>query len=112
MRYVRLAEAIRRCGLSDEVIEDLLSVELLHPRPTLDAEPVIPVEEADDLRIARMLLDEMGVNVEGVEIILHMRRRQVRLQRELDELVAALKDELRTRLRDAALLGPRGLLPG
>ena len=111
MRYVRLEEAVRICGLPREVLEALLEDQLIRPRPTLDEERVISSVEADELRIARTLIEELGVNVEGVEIILHMRRRHIELQHQTDELMVALKDELRARLRDAALFGPRGFLP-
>jgi hypothetical protein len=112
MRYVRLDEALRLAGLPRELVDELLDLHFLHPKPTLDAERVISVDELDELRVARRLLDDLGVNPEGVEVILHMRRRQIALQRELDELVLALKDELRERLRDPGLLGPRAFLTG
>lgn len=101
MRYVRLEEAVRGCGVPRELLEALLDVELIRPRPTLDADRVISTDEADDLRVARLLLEELGVNVEGVEVILHMRRRQIELQQRLDRILAALE-----------AFGPRGLLPG
>jgi MerR family transcriptional regulator/heat shock protein HspR len=112
MRYVRLEEAVRLAGVRHELLEALLDVELIRPRHTLEQESVISQEEANELRVARTLLEELGVNVAGVEIILHMRRRQIDLQRQMDELVHALKDELRERLRDRDVFGPRGFLPG
>lgn len=112
MRYVRLDEAIRTVGLPRELVDALLEVELIHARRTLDADEVISLEEAEDLRVARTLMEELGVNQEGVEVILRMRRRQMELQRRMDQLVATLRSELRVRLREADLLEPFGLLPG
>ncbi len=112
MRYVRLDDAVRLCGVPLDLLQALLDDELIHPRPTLEAEPVISSEEADELRVGRILVEDFGVNVAGVEIILHMRRRQIELRRETDALIAALRDELRARLRDPDFFGPRGLLPG
>ncbi len=71
---------------------------------------MIPVAEAEELRVARTLSEELGVNTPGVEIILHMRHRHLELQRQMDELVRALRDELHFRLREADLLGPRAFL--
>ena len=110
MRYVRLDDAVIRLGLHHDLVEDLLELGFLHPRPTLERERVIPVEEAEELRVARTLSEELEVNTPGVEIILHMRRRHLELQREMDELVRALRDKLRLRLQEADLLGPRAFL--
>jgi hypothetical protein len=94
---VRLEEVVRVTSCPSELVESLLELGVLHPRPTLDNEPVIPIEEAHELRIAHVLLHDMGVNVAGVEIILHMRRRQIELQHRLDLLRVGF---------------PIGLLPG
>jgi MerR family transcriptional regulator/heat shock protein HspR len=111
-RYVRLDEAIEVAGLTRELAEELVSDEVIETRATLEQERVISSAEADELRVARTLVDELGVNVAGVEVILHMRRRQLELRRELDavvreiEAVHAVEDELRRRLGPAALLPP------
>lgn len=97
MRYVRLEEAIRLVGVSRTLLEALVEDQLIQPRSTLEQERVISTDEADELRVARNLLEDLGVNMEGVEIILHMRRRQIELLRLLHE---------------ANLLAPRGFLPG
>jgi MerR family transcriptional regulator/heat shock protein HspR len=111
MKYVRLEEAIIRCGLGRDIVAELLADEVIVPRPTLEREKVITKEEAEELRIARTLLDELGVNLEGVEVIIAMRRRQIAMRSELDAIVVALRDELRSRLRDPELFGPAGYLP-
>ena len=37
--------------------------------------------EAEDLRLAIVLTEELGVNAAGVEVVLHLRRRMVALER-------------------------------
>jgi MerR family transcriptional regulator/heat shock protein HspR len=110
-RYVRLEEAIRRCGLPRPVVDELLEDEVIVPRPTLDEDRVISSDEADELRVVTTLMDELGVNVAGVEVILHMRRQQLALRREVDALIQSVRDELLRRLRDPAFFGPAGFLP-
>src|SRR5437660_8502398 len=102
-RYVRLEEAVDRAHCPRTILDQLLDDDVICPRPTLDADRVISVDEAEELRIATTLVDELGVNVPGVEVILHMRRKQLELRRELDESLRAIHDELLRRLRDPDL---------
>ena len=56
-----------------------------------EAEEIEP-EEADDLRLAKLLMDELGVNAAGVEVVLHLRKRLLALEeraRFLADTVAA-----------------------
>ncbi len=106
-RTYAVREAAELSGVSEPVIFLYVERQWISP-----AEPT----RFDEEDLARLLLirdlEELGVNREGVEIILHMRRRQIELQQQMDALCAALKDELRVRLRDVDLLDPRGFLPG
>ena len=49
--------------------------------------------EADELRLAHVLMEELGVNAAGVEVALHLRRRLFALESRALELAAALEDE-------------------
>jgi hypothetical protein len=42
-----------------------------------------PVEQVERIRIAQVLVREMGVNLAGVEVALHMREQMIRMRREL-----------------------------
>jgi MerR family transcriptional regulator/heat shock protein HspR len=51
----------------------------------------------DDLRQLEVILNltrDLGVNLAGVEIVLNMRRKMERMQEEVGEFVAYVKDEL------------------
>jgi hypothetical protein len=50
-------------------------------------------EEADELRFAKVLMEELGVNAEGVEVALHLRRRMFALEQRTRALVEALERE-------------------
>lgn len=112
MKYVRFEDAVVRLGLPEQLARMLLEHEIVRPRPTLDRDRVISREEAEELRIARTLIEDLGVNLEGVEVILAMRRRQLALQKQFEETIRELRDELRRRLRDPDYLGPAGFLTG
>ena len=48
--------------------------------------------EAEDLRVARLLFEELGVNAAGVDVALHLRRRLLALERRARWMAAALGD--------------------
>ena len=52
-------------------------------------------EEADELRLAKLLMEELGVNAEGVGVALHLRRRLFALEQRARALADALAAERR-----------------
>ena len=47
------------------------------------------------MRVARLLIEEMGVNLEGAEVALHMREQMIAMQRQFNELLRLLGQELK-----------------
>jgi len=59
----------------------------------------------DDLEVLEVILHltrDLGVNLAGVEIILNMRAKMTEMQRQIEEFVATLNQELATRAKPAA----------
>ena len=54
-------------------------------------------EEADDLRLAQLLMEELGVNAAGVDVALHLRRRLFALEQRARALVEALEEQRQKR---------------
>jgi hypothetical protein len=85
-RRTRIDEVLAWIGVDDPELVRLLREEGLFPSDEL--EPF----EAEELRVAALLVRELGVNPAGVEVALHLRRRLLVLQRRLatalGELVA------------------------
>lgn len=73
--YITMSTAVRQSGLSFRVVRECVSRRLI-------IEPLTDADLAELRRIRR--LQELGVNLQGIEIILHMRRRIQALQTELD----------------------------
>jgi len=78
-RYVSVRVAVRRTGLSERVVQECVVRELVQ-------EPLTDADLAQLRRIRR--LQELGVNLPGIEVILRMRRRIEALQAELDRVQA------------------------
>lgn len=72
--YIRINTAVRRTGLSLQVVEECVDRKLV-------SEQLTSADLAELRRIRR--LQELGVNMSGIDIILHMRRRLRALQAEL-----------------------------
>lgn len=75
--YITVKSAGRRTGLSAQVVRECVARRLV-------IEPLTDADLAELRRIRR--LKELGVNIQGIEIILHMRQRIQALRLELDRL--------------------------
>lgn len=83
----RIDEVLRQLGLGDEDLLESLREEGLFP------DDEISPTEAEDLRVAVVLMREMGVNAAGVEVILRLRSRLVTLQSRTEEALRLLLRE-------------------
>ena len=83
----RIDEVLRQLGLSDDDLLESLRDEGLFPDDEISS------SEAEDLRVAVVLMREMGVNAAGVEVILRLRSRLVTLQSRTEEALRLLLRE-------------------
>jgi hypothetical protein len=86
-RSARVEEVLRHLGLDDRELLDSLREEGLFP------EDEITPDEAEELRVAIVLMREMGVNAAGVEVVLHLRSRLLVLQNRTRETLRELLRE-------------------
>ena len=98
-RYLKLADVMRRLGVDTRLVEILEAESLIHPKHTLEDDVIISTEDAERLRVIRILTEEMEVNLAGAEVILHMREEMLAMQQQFDEILATLVAELRQRLK-------------
>jgi hypothetical protein len=73
-RRVRVREVLTFLG-----IESAGVIESLREEGLFEAEELAP-EEAEELRVAAVLMTDLGVNAAGVEVVLRLRRRLLILQ--------------------------------
>jgi hypothetical protein len=85
----RIEEVIRYIGRVDPELISSLRDEGLFP------EDEVSSEEADELRVAIVLMRDMGVNAAGVDVILRMRHRLLTLQSRTEEALHLLLDDHR-----------------
>jgi MerR family transcriptional regulator/heat shock protein HspR len=56
-------------------------------------------EELEKLRLVKALVEDMGVNLAGVEVILRMRQMMFDMRRQFDEILDDLAQEFQSRLK-------------
>ena len=89
---IRTEEVLVYLGVKERVS----FLEQLRSEGLFQGEELEP-EEAEELRLAQLLMEELGVNAAGVDVALHLRRRLFALEARTRALVEALDRERRKR---------------
>jgi MerR family transcriptional regulator/heat shock protein HspR len=55
-------------------------------------------EEVEKLRLAKILVDDLEVNLPGVDIILRMRSNMIQMRRQFDAILKDIADKIRDEL--------------
>jgi MerR family transcriptional regulator/heat shock protein HspR len=90
-QYISRRVVLRRWGVRGELLDRLEELQLLAPVQRRGRGRAYHVRDLDRLRVYRILLDELGVNDAGAEIILRLRERLLGLQRRLTLLVQRIQ---------------------
>jgi MerR family transcriptional regulator/heat shock protein HspR len=56
--------------------------------------------ELEKIRLAKILVEEMGVNVAGVEVILRMRQTMFEMRKQFDDILEDLAHQLREEMNE------------
>ena len=94
-KYLSLDEAAARLGCSLDFIEALEREGLIDVKRTLDDVPVISAAGVERVRFITFLTEELEVNLPGAEVILHMREDMIAMQRQFEEILESLVDEVK-----------------
>jgi MerR family transcriptional regulator/heat shock protein HspR len=94
-KYLPLDEAAELSGMSVTYLEMLEHEGLITVKRTLDDVAVISSADLDRARVVSLLTEELEVNMPGAEVILRMRDNMIAMQRQFDEILADLVDELK-----------------
>ena len=93
-KYLRITEVVEICGVDEEFVLRLERESVISPI-SRQKQKLYPPEQVDRIRVARLLIEEMGVNLEGAEVALHMREQMIAMQRQFNELLRRLGRELK-----------------
>jgi|ERR671925_43539 MerR family transcriptional regulator/heat shock protein HspR len=93
-KYLRVTEVVEICGVDAEFVARLEREKLIFPT-FRQKQKLYSLDQVDRVRVARLLIEEMGVNLEGAEVALHMREQMIAMQRQFNELLRLLGHELK-----------------
>jgi len=93
-KFLRITEVTRICGVNEKFVLRLEREKVICPI-VRRSEKVYPLDQVDRVRVARLLIEEMGVNLEGAEVALHMREQMIAMQRQFSEILHHLARELK-----------------
>jgi len=89
---IRTEEVLLYLGVKERVS----FLERLRSEGLFEGDELEP-EEAEELRLAQVLMEELGVNAAGVDVALHLRRRLFALEARARALVETLDRERKQR---------------
>jgi MerR family transcriptional regulator, heat shock protein HspR len=96
-----VGEVIEIYELEEEFLLDLEEEEILCPVCLKDSPAkLFSRKDMENLRVAKILFEEMGVNLPGIEVILHMRDSMYRMRRQFDDILEDLARRVMDRMRD------------
>ena len=93
-KYLRITEVTKICGVDVKFVTRLEQEKMIYPI-VRRSQKFYPIDQVDRVRVAHLLIEEMGVNLEGAEVALHMREQMIAMQRQFNEILRLLRRELR-----------------
>jgi MerR family transcriptional regulator/heat shock protein HspR len=98
--YWTIHEVLETFAVETSFLRELEEEEIVCPvcRET-DSEKVFSLSDLENLRLAKLLVEDMGVNLPGVEIILRMRRTMFEMRSQFDGVLEDMAQEVRRMLQ-------------
>ncbi|HWH80029.1 MAG TPA: chaperone modulator CbpM [Candidatus Binatus sp.] len=93
-KYLRIAEVTKLCDVDVKFVKRLEQERVIYPILRRSVK-FYPLDQVDRVRVARLLIEEMGVNLEGAEVALNMREQMIAMQRQFNEILRLLRRQLR-----------------
>jgi MerR family transcriptional regulator/heat shock protein HspR len=99
-KFWTVTEVVELFEIDENFLIDLEEEEILCPTCLDDpTTKVFSSSELEKLRIAKILFDDMGVNVPGIEIILRMRQTMFDMRKQFDAILEDLAQNLKNSIR-------------
>ena len=96
-----IKEVVEIFKLEERFLTDLEDEEIICPtRKKNSPKKLFSDAELEKLRIAKLLVEDMGVNLAGVEVILRMRQNMIEMRRQFDTILEELVKELQRAFKD------------
>ena len=98
--YWKITEVIEQFQIDRGFLDDLEAEEIICPTCRKDSkDKFVSSGDLEKLRLARLLFEEMDVNLPGIEVILRMRQNMLDMRRQFDEILADLASRLEEKFK-------------
>ncbi len=99
--FWKLTEIVEQFQIDKGFLDELEEEEIICPTCREDSkEKFFSSVDLDRLRLARILFEEMDVNLPGIEVILQMRQNLMDMRKQFDEILEDLASRLKEKLRE------------
>lgn len=85
-RFYSIKIAAALCGMHEQSLRMYERRGLIAPQRSAGNIRRFSDDDVEQIRFIKRLIDDLGVNLAGVEVILHMRRQMVELQQQIATL--------------------------
>ncbi len=97
-QYWTLTEVVEYFDVDERFLRDLESEEIVRAEMEADESArTFCMEELEKLRLAKILVEDMEVNLPGIEVILRMRQNMLDMRRQFDAILEDVNRHLRGR---------------
>ncbi|MHB8204260.1 MAG: chaperone modulator CbpM [Desulfomonilaceae bacterium] len=97
--YYRREQVIEIFGLQETFLDELEREELISCSNVEQSEgKIYTIDQIERIRIISNLVDDLEVNLPGVEVILQMRENMILMRRQFDQILEALVKEIKLRM--------------
>jgi len=93
-KYLQIAEVVEISGVDEQFIRELEREAVVRP-VIRQKRKLYTLDQVDRVRIARLLMEDMGVNMAGAEVALHMREQMIAMQRQFNELLRLIGKQIK-----------------
>ncbi len=98
-----VSEVVEFFQIEERFVLDLEEEEVIHPIHRKGQEvKLFSADELEKVRLAKILVEEMGVNVAGVDVILRMRQNLIEMRAQFDAILEDVAERLRNTIKDGS----------
>ena len=99
--FWKITEVIERFQINRDFLNDLEEEEIVCPIcHEQSKEKLFSPRDLENLRLAKILFEEMDVNLPGIEVILQMRKNMLEMRKQFDAILEDLASRLRDKFED------------
>ncbi len=99
-KYWKITEIVERYQIDRRFLDDLEEEEIICPfcRES-SSDKLLSDDELEKLRFARVLHEEMDVNLPGIDVILHMRQNMLDMRNQFDDILEDLASRFQDKMK-------------